>query len=1013
MSASVKEALIETLLGSLSPEAGVRKAAEERLKALEVTEQYPLILMEIVLATGDSVLQPPIRQLASVVLRQYVDTHWTSIAEKFVPPEPNEQVKAALREMAPVGLTYHESKIRNSVAAIISSIAHWDWPEQWPSLFDSLMKLLQLEQGVQGAMRVMTEFAKEFSDEHMVHFAPRILPAMCNIIRQGDRYTMYTRARAAQIFRTCVRMIANLSQGNKQISAQLLDPILPEYMKAFVEVLSDSSTNPIYVLKKDVVKSISILIRHFQKKMVPYLDHLLQPAWNILTSSTQQFREIYLGAEDDDPDVDSDGEACGIEGVIYAIFELVQTLVETPSVSKSMLQNTLPDLIYFTIFYMQVPQERVETWNTSPAIFVTDEDEDSVAYTLRTCAQDLLTLVCDEFEKESMAALGQAVNKHLSTSNDWRVQEACLFAVSSLGPRVSRPSSLTLSGVNFDIHGFVQNVVIPGLSSTDVLLVGRCLVLGSIFCNMIQPQLAENFVRASAECLHPDKNIILKILAIKAISNFVTHSKENENLRKVLLLVLPSVIECLVTFGTTGSSVEILALALECLESILHLDENLTALVGSKMTTLSMACFVRFNADPVICPIIEDIIKALCENPKCVTEVQERFTPTIVSVLNSRSEDMGGPQGVGLDLLAVILRASTAPLNPILMNGAFPAVISCVMNSDDHTVLQNGGECLRAYVAVSPAQVYENRDANGVSGLAYIVQVACRLLDPHTSEFSATLVGKLITTLICKAGDGLGDQLELLLRAVLSKLRSADTLSVIQSLIMVYAHLFNSQMEAALNFLDSVPGPTGQSALHFVMTEWVFRQQMFYGQFDRKVTYVALSKLLLHGVSMEDQRLTNIQVKGDLIAVPGGTGVVTRSKKQQERWTEIPLLVKIFKLLIAELGYSAMEQTDDLESGDEDEDESGSENNDENKENSPVRGGGIAAEDYFFDEESGLNAEDQDVINDPLYGLDLEAYLKELITGFSTQIYYPQFCTQLNVAEKKVMAKYGFPVPSP
>lgn len=82
MSSSVKEALVEALQGSLSPDAGVRKAAEERLKALEVTEQYPLILMELVLATGEGVLSPPLRQLASVVLRQYVDTHWSSIAEK-------------------------------------------------------------------------------------------------------------------------------------------------------------------------------------------------------------------------------------------------------------------------------------------------------------------------------------------------------------------------------------------------------------------------------------------------------------------------------------------------------------------------------------------------------------------------------------------------------------------------------------------------------------------------------------------------------------------------------------------------------------------------------------------------------------------------------------------------------------------------------------------------------------------------------------------------------------------
>lgn len=64
---------------------------------------------------------------------------------RFVPPEPSDQVKAALRQMLPVGLTYSESKIRNSIAAIISTIAHWDWPEQWPNLFEILLQYLNDE----------------------------------------------------------------------------------------------------------------------------------------------------------------------------------------------------------------------------------------------------------------------------------------------------------------------------------------------------------------------------------------------------------------------------------------------------------------------------------------------------------------------------------------------------------------------------------------------------------------------------------------------------------------------------------------------------------------------------------------------------------------------------------------------------------------------------------------------------------------------------------------------------
>ena len=86
----------------------------------------------------------------------------------------------------------------------------------------------------------------------------------------------------------------------------------------------------------------------------------------------------------------------------------------------------------------------------------------------------------------------------------------------------------------------------------------------------------------------------------------------------------------------------------------------------------------------------------------------------------------------------------------------------------------------------------------------------------------------------------LGDNLDLLLKAVLSKLTGARTLSVIQSLVMVYAQLFHSQLDAVLQFLSNVPGPTGNSALHFVMTEWVSKHSNFYGSYETKVMNVML-----------------------------------------------------------------------------------------------------------------------------------------------------------------------------
>lgn len=122
-----------------------------------------------------------------------------------------------------------------------------------------------------------------------------------------------------------------------------------------------------------------------------------------------------------------------------------------------------------------------------------------------------------------------------------------------------------------------------------------------------------------------------------------------------------------------------------------------------------------------------------------------------------------------------------------------------------------------------------------------------------------------MTTLIRKAGNTLGENLDLLLKAVLSKMQRAETLTVVQSLLMIYAHLINTEFDAVLNFLSTVPGPTGQSALAFVLSEWVSRQHLFFGRYDRKVATVALCKILEYGVTHGDSRLNEITVKGDEI----------------------------------------------------------------------------------------------------------------------------------------------------
>jgi hypothetical protein len=84
-----------------------------------------------------------IRQLAAVVLKQYVKHHWMPSSKHFAPPVCDEGDKAAIRALLPDGLRDETPKIRTAIGMAIAGIAKWDWPEAWPDLLPLLVNMLR------------------------------------------------------------------------------------------------------------------------------------------------------------------------------------------------------------------------------------------------------------------------------------------------------------------------------------------------------------------------------------------------------------------------------------------------------------------------------------------------------------------------------------------------------------------------------------------------------------------------------------------------------------------------------------------------------------------------------------------------------------------------------------------------------------------------------------------------------------------------------------------------------
>uniref|UniRef100_A0A8C7RHT0 Importin 9 n=1 Tax=Oncorhynchus mykiss TaxID=8022 RepID=A0A8C7RHT0_ONCMY len=972
----LKEALIETLTAILSPVQEVRAAAEEQIKVLEVTEEFGVHLAEL---TVDPRGALAIRQLASVILKQYVETHWCSLSEKFRPPETTDRAKAAIRELLPGGLRESISKVRSSVAYAVSAIAHWDWPEAWPQLFTILMDMLVSGDvnAVHGAMRVLTEFTREVTDTQMPLVAPVILPEMYKIFSMMEIYSIRTRSRAVEIFSTCANLICAIEELEKGAAKALIFPVVQQFTEAFILALqmpdgpsSDSG------LKMEVLKAVTALVKNFPKPMVSSMQQILPIVWNTLTES----------------------EVLGFENLVFSIFEFVHTLLEN-SKFKSTVKKALPELIYYIILYMQITEDQIKVWTANPQQFVEDEDDDTFSYSVRISAQDLLLAVATEFQNESAAALAAAATRHLQDAEQaknsgnehwWKIHEACMLALGSVKTIITE--NVKNGRVQFDMHGFLANVILADLNLTAAspFLLGRALWAASRFTAAMSPELIQQFLQATVSGLHDSQPPSVRISAVRAIWGYCDQLKLSESTH-VLQPFLPAVLDGLVQLAAQFSS-EVLTLVMETLCIVCTVDPAFTTSAENKICPLTIAIFLKYSNDPVVASLAQDIFKELSQIEACQGPMQMRLIPTLVSIMQAPPDKIpSGLCATAIDILTTVVRHTKPPLSEMLVCQAFPVVAQCTLRTDDNTTIQNGGECLRAYVSVALEQVGQWRDTEGHSGLWYVMQVVSQLLDPRTSEFTAAFVGRLVSTLIARAGTELGEQLDQILRAILSKMQQAETLSVMQSLIMVFAHLVHSQLEPLLEFLCSLPGPTGKPALEFVMAEWMSRQHLFYGQYEGKVSTVALCKLLQHGLNTNDKRLQDIVVKGEEIFGPD-EGIRTRSKsaKNPEKWTNIPLLVKVFKLIVNELSSVVEANTTRAAAADWSQDSGGMWEDQEAEE----------------EEEEEDDEEDEGLAGQLLSDL-IASNKYDFLTQFAQSPCYSMFSGHLNDAERRVLQTIG------
>ncbi|EDW38461.1 GL12000 [Drosophila persimilis] len=1003
---SVKLAIIEELQNLLSSNTNVLQEAEKRTKQLEYTEGYGVYLSEIIMNQSHEL---PLRQIAIVMLTRYVENHWTEEdlkTDKANSCMASEQAKRTIRNILPNGLYDPNSKIRSSVAHTISTIASTDYPQCWTELFDIIVKCLGgNEDSIHGAMQVLQDFS--YDVEQIKELGPVVIPEVYRIFDSEQNYSIKTRVSAIRILKPLFTSIAALIT-NKQEQATMMNSILNNFMDKLLHYLSmTSGAGSNFLLRSEIIKVFTHVVSECSKYINPFMERILPIIWQLLTQIAETYVKVSVNQTEPNPlpsgDNEDDDEQTNFQTLIIQILEFINCIV-TCGKLRGCIKNVLADLIYITIVYIQLSEEQLEDWQEDPEKFVDDEDDGGVELTVRMCGRDVLLAINDEFGAKAIQPLQEALGRHFSVAeaekaannpNWWKIQEACMDAVHGFRDIILEGDS------KFDLLNYLTIVRNLLVHQESPHLVGRALWTLSTYSksDLYNPQMVAEILDVTLCSLSPEKTHILRISAVRTLHGFLLANESTEGEKRTLLVSkLPGFFDGIMAL-VSGCKATVLALLMEALTVMVQFDADFAYAANGKITPLAIAVFLKYAEDPYVLENVQDLIKALCQRKQCLVLLQEKFIPTIVSILELLETNNTEKQDIALDVLNTIVKYTEPPLSSALLDRAFPAVLNCLVHTDDHAVMLAGGECLRSFINVSPAQICSYQ--NGEGGNCIMQVVAAVLLNPMNSEMTAAgQIGRLVITIITKMGTMLGPNVDMLLKAVISKMQNLECLKVIMNLVLIFAHLFLTQMDAVLNFLSTVPGPNGEPAMQFVLSNWLSRQNSFFGMYERKVTTMALCKLFEYGVATQDNRLTSITYK-ELVEDPSDARRRTRSvAAANQKWTTIPALVKIFKVLMSEYQHFQESKTDEpLTDTDEEDAEA-----EEDEATSLAKSRFISDLYVEFDKD---NVEDdlllKELLKETNYTGDIAENLQKFLTNFTQNEHFPSFYEHLNEAERHIL----------
>ncbi|RMD43838.1 hypothetical protein DV735_g1271, partial [Chaetothyriales sp. CBS 134920] len=929
----MEEQVLQLVEGTLRPDSTVIRSSEHALNALYPNPQFPFALLAIATNTGIGISS---RKAALTTLKTYISGTWSPVFDEtflgnlYLDSQAKSQIRDQVFNLAVTQDAHQDpaaGELYKIAASVTSRIATADFPDEWPNLLSSLLGFISTSESdstIQSSLTVLADLIDAALTEDQFFGAARDLVNSLYHVAANANLSLTTRALSLNVFQACFGTLEMvLAQHGKAVRA-FLDESLKSWVAFLISVLREplppvvQAGTPgkldlrrgVITLQVQATKTLDKIRHVYSAGLTPYSLDLFQVFWERLHAVAVEYTQFFVTGQEEGNLQGDDGLPCSLDALVMEEIDFFSTLLKAPPVraelDKQLQHGTfVQDLLRVLAQYSCVPDEGAEMWEADPEIYLTEMNLVSTNYTARSACADLVTRALYGWLKENLFE-AMLLFDPSKTSSSWKEKEAFLFLLNQALNEADMASATLPQEL---VARLMEQASRALQDSSSYVRAGAHLALGSLF--MVA---GDGFVDAAAGAFAnaitsatSDESDAVKVACFSAFADYI-HALPARAAVLLQLSAIDSVAEFIHSHDIKEcfedaeeiKSTLIIALRDAMLIDTSKLDQTTAIdsffILASNGATTDNTTIVILSTES-----FERIVESVASHGE---ETFTRFCSRTLPVLTGAFDVADMTQESNLTNLAAELVSVLAEFGCESLPGGFVAALMpklqrVLMTATADSLVQPATRAVQYMLSKGTDQFVKWKDQHGTSSLEITLAIINRLLNaPEVDENAAQEVGGLATAVVEKYGpEALGPYLVELLRALATRLATAERIQFIQSLCMVFVSLSTTTAADVVTFLSQLD-LNGRSGLDVVLTKWLENSVLFAGFEDVRKNIVALSKLF----DLQDERIKQIGVKGELIVENTGR-IKTRSqaKLNPDRYTTIPADLKILKLLVDEL----------------------------------------------------------------------------------------------------------------